>query len=877
MDRQSPLTRIALRLLRLVLLSLIVLTLTLVNIPLLAFQAQALGEIPSNSADLSKDFPIFSPGGNSSMSAQLAERYGQLPLSFERNMGQSDSKVKFLSRGCGYSIFLTQTEAVLVLSEPGGTTRMSKALQNGARYLVDEQPHTSSRKTSVLKMKFVGANPKARSDGRNGLLCKSSYFIGASPEDWRSAIPNYSQVRYSNAYPGVDMVYYGNQQQLEYDFILSPGANARGISIAFDGAQSLRIDENGDLVIKTAASVIRHHKPFAYQEVNGIKRQISARYFMKATHQIGIVIGAYNKSKTLVIDPVLSYSTFLGGNGDDEGHGIAVDSSGNAYITGLTTSVNFPKTSGAYQETKNQFTDAFISKLNATGSALIYSTFIGGNGGDEAHDIAVDAAGNAYVTGVTSSTDFPTTAGAFQSAKARFADAFVTKLNTTGTALVYSTYVGGTGNENSTAIAVDAQGNAHITGMVIDGGFPVTAGAFQTTFRGGYEDPFDWGDAFVCKLNAGGTGLVYATYLGGADGEISNDIAVDSQGYAYVTGDTSSTDFPVTAGAYQTHLATIFCPSRAFNCADAFVTKFNLTGTAAVYSTYVGGNFGEYTNAIAVDSSGNAYIAGATFSSNFPIKNPLQSSFAGDRDVFVAKLNPAGSTVLFSTYLGKSRIDDAEGIAVDANGNAYIVGYTLSTDFPIVNPVQPALAGSSDAFVAKINTTNSTLSYCTFLGGTNEEGLLYAGIAVDQFGSAYITGFTRSSDFPTSAAAYQKTFGGGDVAGTPRTDAFVAKISDAASYDVCLQDDSNGNLLQINTTTGNYQFTNCAGLTIGGSGTLIRRGTQIALQHYAPDRRVMASIDSSSNRATGSIQLLSQGQIFSITDRNISNDTCACR
>jgi hypothetical protein len=856
----------------------LILALTFVNIPLSAFQAQALAKRPSGSADTRKDSPGYSPKDKDVRPAQLAESYGKLPLSFEKNNGQTDSSVNFLSRGSGYSIFLTQTEAMLVLSEPGRAATLSKKIpQDSAPYVVPDHSQTPLLKKCALRMRFVGANPKARAEGHKPLLVKSNYFIGNNPKDWRAEIPNYSEVRYGNAYPGVDLIYYGNQRQLEYDFLVSPGADARVIRIAFDGARSLRIDENGDLVIHTPGGVVRHHKPSAYQEVGGIKRQVSARYILKPKHQVGIVLGAYDKSKRLLIDPVLSYSTFLGGNGDDEGQGIAVDAFGNAYLTGLTQSLNFPKTPGAYQETQNQFAAVFVSKLNPAGSALIYSTYLGGNNYDAGYDIAIDATGAAYVTGITTSTNFPTTAGAFQVMRAGSSDAFVTKLNATGSSLVYSTYVGGTGDEFPRAIAVDAQGSAHITGLVTDGGFPVTPGAFQTTFRGGYEDPFSWGDAYVCKLNANGTGLIYATYLGGAEGEIGNDIAIDFEGYAYVTGGTDSIDYPITPGAYQTQWATTFCPSRFFNCADAFVTKFNLTGTAVIYSTYVGGNGGEYGNGIAVDLSGNAIIAGSTFSTNFPTVNSLQSSFAGARDAFVTKLNAAGSAVLFSTYFGRSELDDGEDIALDAAGNAYLVGYTGSTDLPVVNAIQPTLAGAYDVFVAKINTTNATLSYCTYLGGSNAEGLLEAAIAVDQMGSAYLTGHTQSSDFPTTATAYQTTFGGGDNFGTPFRDAFVAKISDGIPYDICLQDESNGNLLQINTTTGEYQLINCGGLTLGGTGTLTKRGSQITLQHSATDRRIMASLDTSTKRATASVQLLTTGRTLSLTDRNITNNTCACR
>lgn len=861
---------------RIVLLGFIVIILTLApaNIALSAFSSRPTDETAVRAAGIRNDLPLLSRGRGPG-SVRVAESYGKLPLSFERNAGQTDSRVDFLARTSLGSIFLTQTEAVLALTESNSIAFRENPLTGTVTSRTKEGPQNRSPKSFAVTMKFAGANRNAPVEALDRLSASSNYFIGKNPDGWRGDIPNFGKVRYREIYPGIDVIYYGNQRQLEYDFIVSPRADAHVIAIGFEGAKKQSIDKNGDLLIGIPGGVIRHHKPLAYQELDGVKHEVSARYVIKSKQQVGIAVGSYDKSRTLVIDPILSYSTFLGGNGTDEGCGIAVDSLGNAYVVGLTTSSNFPTTGGSYQGTRNQFADVFVSKLNPAGSALVYSTYLGGSGVDEGYDIAVDAGGNAYIVGLTNSDDYPTTVGAFQRMRAGSGDAFVTKLNNTGSNLIYSTYVGGPGYEQPTTIAVDAQGNAHITGMITVGGFPVTPGAFQTTFRGGYQNPFQWGDAFVCKLNASGSGLIYATYLGGAEGEIGSDIAIDSEGYAYVTGGTDSRDFPITPGAFQQHFSTIFCPSRAFNCADGFVTKFNLTGTAVIYSTYVGGNFGEYTNSIAVDSSGQAIIGGSTFSTNYPTLHPLQTSFAGMLDVFVTKLNAAGSALLFSTYFGSDGFEEAERVALDSVGNVYIVGYTNATHLPVRNPIQPNLAGAYDAFVVKINTMNYTLGYCTYLGGSSYEGLINAGIAVDPAGSAYITGFTRSSNFPTTANAFQKTLSGGtSSSGEQLTDAFVAKIDDP--YDTCLQDESNGNLLQINTTTGDYQFTNCLGLIVGGKGTITRRGSTVSLEHNAPDRRVMAQIDIPSGRATASMQLLSQGRTFVIADRNIANNTCVC-
>lgn len=854
----------------------VIIALSCANISGSTAQLHADSKSTSDSTSIPEDFKGNPSKGKKVKPPQLTESYGKLPLSFEKNTGQTDSRVKFLSRGSGYSIFLTQTEAVLVLREPDPNAGLNKkTAQNHASYLAPVDSPTSTSKSSVLNMRLVGANSKAQAVGSDPLPAKSNYFIGNNPKNWLTEITNYGKVQFRNAYPGIDLVYYGSQRQLEYDFIVAPGADPRVINIVFDGAQSLEIDKNGDLLIKTFSGVIRHHKPVVYQEKEGKKTPVSAHYILKSGNQIGIALGVYDKTQKLFIDPVLSYSTFLGGSSRDVGYGIAVDNSGNAYITGFTGSLNFPVTAGVFQPTRNQLSEGFIAKLNSSGTALVYSTYLGGNGGDAGYDIALDANGNAYVTGITSSSDFPTTPGAFQLTKAGLIDSFVTKLNASGSALIYSTYVGGGGEEYAAAIAVDAQGNAHCTGTIIEGNFPVTPGAFQTTFRGGYEDPSEWGDAYVYKLNASGTALIYATYLGGTDSENGVDIKIDSEGYACVIGSTNSTDFPVSSNAYQKHLGTTSSPARASNWADIFVTKFNLTGTGIIFSTYIGGNLGDNAGGIAIDAANNIFIAGSTNSTTYPIVNALQTSFAGYSDAVVTKLNASGSAVLFSTYLGKSDLDDAVNIGLDAMGNAYVMGYTYSADFPMVNPIQANFAGSSDVFVAKINPTIPALTYSTYLGGSSFEGLLYGDIAVDSTGNAYITGVTTSHDFPTTPMAYQKVYGDADDS-FARGDAFVAKISDTPPYDLCLQDDGNGNRLQINSATGEYQFTNCSGFTLGGIGTLTRNRNGIVLQHNTSDRRMMVTIDINMKRATGSLQVLSQGRLLTLTDRNILNNNCSC-
>ena len=463
-------------------------------------------------------------------------------------------------------------------------------------------------------------------------------------------------------------------------------------------------------------------------------------------------------------DPVLFYSTYLGGGGFESGYSIAVDNSGNAYVTGLTGSTDFPTTIGAFQTTHAGGNyDVFVTKVNATGSALFYSTYIGGNSRDDSYDIALDATGNAYVTGLTYSTNFPTTAGAFQTTTPSYGAAFVTKVNPTGSALAYSTYLGGPfgGGPGTTGhgIAVDATGDAYVTGFTYSTNFPTTIGAFQTTAPGYHP-------AFVTKVNAAGSGLVYSTYLGGSSEDEGRGIALDATGNAYVTGNTASTNFPTTVGAFQS--------THAPGTYDAFVAKVNPTGSALAYSTYLGGSGLDVGLGIAVDAIDNAYVTGSTGSANFPTVGAVQTTIAGDEDAFVTKLSPTGSALVYSTYVGGSSDDRGYGIAVDAlaNPNAYVTGYTRSTNFPTtVGAFQTTAAGSQDAFVTKLNTTGSAFVYSTYLGGSNEEGGL--GIAVDALPnpSAYVTGYTVSSDFPATLGAFQAAFAGAG-------DAFVAKITD---------------------------------------------------------------------------------------------------
>jgi hypothetical protein len=669
--------------------------------------------------------------------ARLSATYGQIPLSFEANQGQTDSRVNFLSQGNGYALFLTPTQAVLSLKQ-GDTS-------------------------NVVSMTVVGANPASHAVGVDEQASVSNYLIGNDSSQWHTDVPNYGKVEYRRVYRGIDLVYHGDQMQLEYDFVIAPGAKPRAIRLAFDGIRSASIDRTGNLVFHTSGGDVVEHAPVVYQEVNGHHKAVAGRYVLKGHHRVGFHVGRYDHSKPLVIDPALSYSTYLG-NG--RGDAIAVDNSGSAYVTGSTSSTNFP-TKHPLQAANAGYDDAFVTKFKADGSALVYSTYLGGSGLDQGRGIAVDPAGNAYVTGHTTSTDFPTSHAAQASHGGGTWDDFVTALNSQGSAMVYSTYLGGSGSERSDewhgvniGLSTDGSGNtsAYVAGMTQSSDFPTTSGAYQVAFGGG-------ADAFVTKYGPAGA-IVYSSYFGGSGGDWASGIAVDGAGSVYLTG-SSNVGLPTTTGAYQ--------PTPGGGYLDAFVTKFNPTGSGLVYSTYLGGNNRDDGYGIAVDSAGNAYVTGITQSTNFPTTSgAFQVAFGGGTDdAFVTKLNATGTSLLYSTYLGGSGSDEGLGnIVVDGAGNAYVTGWVTSTNFPLKNAFQTAFGGHVDAYVAKLNPSlsgNASLVYSSYLGGSDEDYGI--GIAVDSSGNAYITGLTLSTDFPTKNP-YRAQKQGGKNAG----DAFVTKI-----------------------------------------------------------------------------------------------------
>lgn len=598
--------------------------------------------------------------GDYAQEARVRNAYNSLPLLFEINHGQADSRVRFISRGNGYALFITPTEALLASSRTS-------------------HPDTNAATSPLMHMKLIGANPRASTVGLGALSSTTNYVIGNDPAKWRTNVPTYAKVKCQNVYPGVDLVYYGAGTQLEYDFIVSPGASYQDIKIHFEGADKATLNDAGDLVIGTAIGEVCHHKPVVYQENNGSRQIIDARYALKSNDEIAFEIGAYDADRPLIIDPVLSYATYFGSvTGSDSIRGVAFDSDGDAYVVGTSFSSDLPTTPGALQSTARS-NDAFIAKLNSSGTGVIYVTYLGGNGGESGDSIAVDQKGRAYVAGVTFSSDFPTTMHAFQSQPpAGITHRFVAKLNSTGTALVYSTYLGSP-NEfvETVSIAVDGEGQATVAGYTDSELFPTTPGALQPRLSGNT-------DVFIARLNSLGSGLVFLTYIGGKGYDTTYSLALDAAGNSYVAGRTSSADFPTTRGAYKREIT---------GSSASFVVKLNGTGDRLVYSTFLGGDI-QVVTGIAVDSNGNAYVTGNALFSDLPTTpGSFQPLPAGGFDTYVMKLNNTGSELVYATFLGGSGWDQGSAIAVDSLGQAHVTGRTTSSDFPLASPLQPRKHG----------------------------------------------------------------------------------------------------------------------------------------------------------------------------------------
>jgi hypothetical protein len=698
---------------------------------------------------------VFATQPSSNLKAEEALQKADKQF-FIENKGQWHSDVLFLTRMGGLDVWITKYGVNYTFYKIEKNPNAEKAAHLPSKFENDLDDATLLGHRILLKLQNHNANPLPQ--GKIKQQGYYNYLIGNDPSKHASNVGLYKEAVVKNVYNGIDLRYYFDKGSLRYDFIVQPGADPSQIKFELDGEYKEYL-KNNTLCYTTHFGEVQMQDLYVYQQSD--KKQVPAKF----TQQNGawqFQLSNYDKTQSLIIDPLI-YSTYIGGTGSEFSNAIAIDNSGNAYITGNTTSTNYDTTAGAFQTIYGgglQGGDVFVTKLNSMGTALIFSTYIGGSNDDLGRAIAVDDLGNVYITGETTSNDYDTTQGAFQTTfGGGYYDVFVSKLNSTGTALIYSTYLGGSYMDGGNSIAIDASGNAYITGWTNSSDFDTTSGAFQTTYAGG-------GDFFVTKLNSSGTSLIYSTYIGGSSYDEGFGIAIDSIGNAYITGRTTSTDYDITSGAFQT--------TYGGGTYDVFVTKLNSTATGLIYSTYIGGSSYDEGYSIAIDGSGNAYIAGSTESNDFDVTpGAFQTTKGGgtyDSDIFVTKLNSTGTTLVYSTYIGGNSGDYAYAISLDNFGNAYIIGNTWSTDFDITpDAYQTSNEGQHDVFVTKLNNTGTSLIHSTFIGGSGSD--YGRGIAIDGFGSAYITGHTySSSNYDTTSGAFQTTFGGGPV------DVFVSKL-----------------------------------------------------------------------------------------------------
>lgn len=703
----------------------------------------------------------------------------QYDATFELNLGQAPKGYDVISRtAIGYTLYLSSSSSAIALRKNGERqarsvhTKLFGAVRNVPPQLISPQAH------------------------------HVNYFLGSDPKAWVTDVPTFRKVKYPSVYPGIDVVYYANGAHLEHDFIVAPGANPDRIRLQFEGADRISADADGNLVLQAGEEKLHFRKPVLYQPEGRRSRKVAGRYRIHGDGTAGFEVGPFDPKLPLVIDPVVVFATYVGQQRYDAGLRVVSDPSGNVYAAGYTIDFTFRPTPGVLTTPPGaqDAANVLLTKLAPDGRSAIYTTYIGGDSSDHALGLATDSAGNLYIAGSTASRDFPVTSSAYQrlpgnsaNVPAAWGDCFVTKLNPAGNSLIYSTFIGSTGVEACSALAVDAAGNSYVTGSTTSQSFPRTEGAYQTIFNFGNASPPI--ESFVAKLDASGSRLLYSTFVGGNGKDIASAIAVDSAGNAYVAGATLSTNFPTTAGAFQSVRRTNN-PTRLQP--DVFLLKLNPTGSELVYSTLLGGSDVDQTFGMAIGPDGSAYLCGSTQSSDFPVTaQAYQTAFKGaggtkDRifdagDAFAAKFNPTATALEYATFVGGTKDDRALNCALDANGNLHLAGHTLSTDFPVTTDAAQRTFGGTeernypfgDAFYARIGSTGRTLVYSTYFGGKGEDAA--AGLHLDKEGNAFLTGATNSVDLAVTPGVVQRVYGGGPGIRQriPFGDMFLVKIGEA--------------------------------------------------------------------------------------------------
>ncbi len=771
---------------------------------------------PNIAANAIPALPAQKPSVDDATKKEMAEAVAKIPMSFEANQGQTDKRVQFLSRGAGYTLFLTRDSAVLALPvpaakpEPPKPSTITSAMLPyvGANTRFDAPNQRPYRGEDVLTMRVVGANQHARAEGVEKQVARSNYFIGNDPSQWHKDVPNYGKVRYAGIYPGIDLLYYGKQKQLEYDFVVGPGADAGAIALNFaagaDASQRipLTINRDGDLMASVDGGKISFHKPVIYQGSNHHRTTIDGRYTLTADGRVGFKLGAYDHSKQLVIDPVLSYSTYLGGSDEDIAYGITYGVRyGQPILVGSTRSADFPEILALYPYGggtcgTQPCRDIFVAKYNPALTELIFATFIGGSNDDVPSQVTQDIYGDIFLVGYSLSTNFPVRGPVFQKTfkgGSVTGDAVVVEVESAGFYLEWSSYLGGSGDDQAFSLAVDTPGNVFVSGHTTSTDFPVTAGAYQTKCP--VDSSGGCSTSFVSEVNPTGKALVYSTYLGGSNGlgESAYGIAIDANDDAYLSGITGSPNYPTTPRAYKTSCGSDGLCNGTY---DGFVTELNPTGTAVLASTFLGGSSFDYTAGIVVKPTA-IYVSGSTVSSDFPVTvNAAQKTYGGNSsgcvvstgtcgDVTVSKLNTALTALQYSTYLGGS-LDENPGLsmAVDTNGYMYVTGQTASPDFPQLHAMQAYGGGTSDAFLTQI-TPQGAFGYSTYFGGNGEDWAYR--VALDPTNNVYITGGTLSTNLPVTLHAVQSTCGTDGTCNGGLADAWFAKIIQLADLSMALK------------------------------------------------------------------------------------------
>jgi Calx-beta domain/Beta-propeller repeat len=702
----------------------------------------------------------------------VAKSWGNLPLTFEENRGQTNAAVQYLARGTDYVLFLTPQEAVLSLKGLSADTERSISLnakpgsprtQPSTRESSVRDVEARAAQDAILRISLSGGRKNATAVAEARQLGPINYFTGNDPAKWTTDVPHYGRVKYQDVYAGIDLLYYGNQQQLEYDFVVAPGADPSRIHLAIEGAQDAHVDESGNLVLNVAGHDVVQHKPVVYQTLNGSRVTIESRYSLvssvseDASIQVAFALGNYDRARELVIDPVLVYSTYLSAGQSGSVNELAVDSDGNLYVAGTTQSANFPVVGGLPTDEGGSapptgITGIFVSKLDPAGDTLLYSTYLSGNGDTYPFGLQVDSQGAVYLSGQTLATNFPAVGGLPQDQAGvpqGFLSTFVTKINPAGNALVYSTYLGANISANF-GLALDSAGNAYVTGATygspftfpIVGGLPVDQG-------GGEPLSADIAATYVAKLNATGDTLVYSTTLS-ANGSNDNGyaIVVDSLGQAYVGVWANTPNLPIVGGLSASQGGV---PSSGNSI---YLFALNAAGSSLLYSTYLDGTGDDVVHALSLDVSGNLYVAGETSSKNFPVVGGLTPDQGGHPGpgfphsadgAFISKLNPAGNALVYSTYLSGNSLNNATAMVVDSLGSAYVTGETVSTNFPLISGLPGDQGGTQQAgpfgaetctFVSKLDPTGSMLVFSTYLCNND----VPAAIARDGNGNIYVAG-----------------------------------------------------------------------------------------------------------------------------------------